>query len=155
MAPERGGERAVNDLQRQMLAALEAQHQAIDALMAELIAVTADTDTPFFPSRSGWIWAAVKQGSAAIKRAKSTAGAQPIRTSAERSEEEAVARVRERFPLAVAAHHDRGWFVHAINAVGDLYGFLGCAPSGAEAWIQAAQLLDLFADEKPTPGETT
>lgn len=54
----------------QMLSALEAQHRAIDALFAMLISLTANTDKPFFPSQSGWIWDATAEGNAIITKAR-------------------------------------------------------------------------------------
>ncbi len=60
------------------------------------------------------------------------------------SEEQAIVRVRARFPQAVADHDEWGWYVRAITADGRLYGFLGRKPTGPAAWIEAAQLLDLF-----------
>lgn len=58
-------------LQAEMLAALEAQHRAIDALMAMAAHLSMDTPRPFFPSKSGWIWEAMLQGNRAIDKAKS------------------------------------------------------------------------------------
>jgi hypothetical protein len=65
---------------------------------------------------------------------------------------EAMARVRERFPKAVAQQDQQGWYVRAINADGHLYGFLGRAQTESEAWIQAARLLVMLTDEKSPPG---
>ncbi len=59
----------------------------------------------------------------------------------ELSEEQAIALVRKHFPQAVASQDACGWYVRLINGEGRLYGFLGRAPTGPEAWIQAAQLL--------------
>lgn len=64
--------------------------------------------------------------------------------NSELSEQQAIALVRERFPNAVADHDAQGWYVRAINADGDLYGFLGRAPTGPEAWMLAAQLMRKF-----------
>lgn len=70
----------MNELQTEMLRALEAQHNAIDALMAKLITLTLNTDKPFFPSESGSIWDACVQGNEVIKKAKSAPmSARPIR----------------------------------------------------------------------------
>ena len=49
-----------------LLAACEAQHEAIDRLFAMLIECKKD----FFPSKSGQPWKALNQGNAAIAKAK-------------------------------------------------------------------------------------
>jgi len=57
--------RAANSFD-ELLAACEAQHDAIDTLFAMLI----ECKTGFFPSQSGRPWDALLQGNAAIKKAK-------------------------------------------------------------------------------------
>lgn len=64
----------------------------------------------------------------------------------ELSEEQAIAAVRVRFPQSVAQHDDRGWYVRAVDAEGNLYGFFGRKPTGPEAWIEAAKLLQLLSE---------
>jgi hypothetical protein len=54
----------------QMLAALKAQHEAIDRLFAELILKTVRDEKPFYPSESGQPWEAILLGNEAIKAAE-------------------------------------------------------------------------------------
>jgi hypothetical protein len=49
----------------ELLAACQAQHKAMDALLARLI----ELDKTFFPSKSGHIWDALVQGHTAITKA--------------------------------------------------------------------------------------
>jgi hypothetical protein len=51
----------------QLLAALRAQHEAIDRLFAMLIAKTMYAEKPFYPSESGQPWEAMLAGKAAIE----------------------------------------------------------------------------------------
>src|SRR4051812_42418119 len=54
-----------------LLAACQAQHEAIDRLFAKLIVLTRDhtPDDVFFPSKSGQPWDAIQLGVAAIDKA--------------------------------------------------------------------------------------
>ena len=64
----------------------------------------------------------------------------------ELSEEEAIAQVRGRFPQSVAQQDHQAWYVRAVDADGNLYGFLGRKPTAPEAWIEAAKLLLLLSE---------
>jgi len=56
----------MNELERDMLEALKAQHEAIDRLFAELILAKPG----FWPSQSGQPWTACLLGNAAIAKAE-------------------------------------------------------------------------------------
>lgn len=56
----------MTELERQLLEACKAQHEAIDLLFARLIQL----DPNFFPSKSGKPWEATKKGHAAIAAAE-------------------------------------------------------------------------------------
>jgi len=53
----------------QVMAALIEQHRAIDTLFALLIAKTLHAEEPFYPSKSGQPWDAIRLGKAAIEAA--------------------------------------------------------------------------------------
>jgi hypothetical protein len=56
----------------QLVAALKAQHEAIDMLFATLIAKTMRAEKPFYPSESGKPWEALLAGKAAIESVGAT-----------------------------------------------------------------------------------
>lgn len=51
----------------QLVAALRAQHEAIDRLFAMLVAKTLHAQEPFYPSESGQPWEAMQAGKAAVE----------------------------------------------------------------------------------------
>ena len=51
----------------QLVAALKAQHHAIDILFAMLIDSQRQDDPPFYPSKSGQPWKALLAGKAALE----------------------------------------------------------------------------------------
>lgn len=58
----------MTDLEKRLLRACKAQHQAIDLLMARLVKL----DPNFLPNQSGLPWELMKEGHKAIKRAEAT-----------------------------------------------------------------------------------